>query len=172
MRVESPEFTEADVRSFVTDYYERERNILIERLRRIPDEVDSLVNRIEGRKKNDREDWGAGEILAHMASSAQYFGWLTHQAATKQDVGDILQMIRLRDVAIGDLSQQAPDELAKQLRESVERTIEFLEKVPYEDLRRTFDYVGLPMSGEDLIRIPLCSHLEGHIDQIEESLEA
>lgn len=173
MKIESIEFTEADIDSFITDYFELERKQLIERLGSIIEETEALVSSIEGRSESAEEEWSATETLAHIAISARFFGWLVHEIATKKEVAaDIVELLKLRDVAGVDAAQLPPDVLAKQVRENIERTIAFIEKVPYEDLRTTIEYVGRNMTAEDLLRIPYITHLEDHVDQIRKALGA
>lgn len=170
MKVESPKFTESDIAAFFTDYMEHERGLLIERLRAIMEQTESLVPKIESQDPSDGDSWNAIETLAHMATSSQFFGWLANQVASKKDVGDVTQMIRMRDVVGAQAAQLSADELAKQLRDNLERTIKFLETVDYDDLRTTFDFVGRKVTAEDAIRIPLCAHLETHNEQIRSAL--
>ena len=170
MKVESPEFTNDDIASFVTDYFEHERGLLIARLRAIIEDTESLVPRIESQGSSEGDSWNAIETLAHMATSSQFFGWLANQVASKKEVGDVTEMIRMRDVVGAQAAQLPADELAKQLRDNLDRTIKFLETVDYDDLRTTFDFVGRKLTAEDAIRIPLCAHLETHNDQIRSAL--
>lgn len=171
MKLESLEFTDEDIAGFLTDYFDTERQLHIARLRKIIDDAESLVPAIEGRNLDGGDDWNAVETLAHMVSTAQFFGWLANEVATKKVVeGNITEMLKLRDIVITDASQQAPEALVKDLRENIERTIGFLEKVDWPDLRTPVDYVGFQMTGEDFIRLPLCGHLEGHLEQIKAAL--
>ena len=167
MKVESPSFTEQDVAGFLTDYYEQERGLLIARIRKIIEDTDALLPSITDQGKTNGDSWNALETLAHMATSTQFFGWLASEASKKGDeTGDPLEMIKMRDI-VGNQAIELPiEELAKQLRGNLERTIQFIEKVDYEDLRKTFNFVGHRLSGEDVIRIPLCGHMESHIEQI------
>jgi hypothetical protein len=171
MKVESPQFTAEEIQGFVTDYFDHEKALLVDRLRNIVDEVDSLASSVPDGSTGDDVSWSPVETLAHMVTSSQYFGWLAHQVASKkEELGDILEMLKLRDVVSGEAAQLPVETLNKQFRQNIERTIRFIEKTPYEALRTKFDYVGLELSVEDLIRIPLCSHLESHIEQIRASL--
>ena len=171
MKLESPEFTDEDIAGFLTDYFDTERQLQIARLRKIIQDTESLVPAIEGRNQDGGDDWNAVETLAHMATTAQFFGWLANEVATKKVVeGNITEMLKLRDIVISDASQQAPEALVKDLRDNIERTIGFLETVDWADLRTPVDYVGFTMTGEDFIRIPLCGHLEGHLAQIKNTL--
>lgn len=171
MKVESPEFTEADIAGFLTDYYEHERGLLITRLERIMEETEALIPSIKSQTASNGDSWNAVETLAHMATSSQFFGWLANEVSQKGDeTGDPIEMIRMRDIVGNQAAELPVEELAKLLQENLERTIKFIEKVPYEDLRKSFNFVGTRLSGEDLIRIPLCAHLESHIEQAREAL--
>lgn len=172
MKIESTEFTEETFYSIISDYLEHERRQLLARLRNIPDEADSLVPSIEGRSESDEKEWSAVETLAHMAISAQFFGWLVHEIATKKEIqGNILELLKMRDPTMIDAVKTPPVELASQLRSSIERTVEFIEKVPYDDLRTRIQYLGREMTGEDVLRISLCGHLEDHVEQIRKALQ-
>lgn len=171
MKVESPSFTQKDVAGFLTDYYENERRLLISRIQKIIEDTEALLPSITDQGKTNGDSWNALETLAHMATTSQFFGWLASEVSKKGDeTGDPLEMIKMRDI-VGNQAVELPiGELAKQLRENLERTIKFIGKVGYEDLRKTFNFVGHRLSGEDVIRIPLCGHLESHIEQIREAL--
>jgi hypothetical protein len=171
MKVESPSFTEKDVSGFLTDYYEHERGILIARLKKVIEDTEALLPSIVDQGKTNGDSWNALETLAHMATSSQFFGWLASEVSKKGDgTGDPLEMIKMRDI-VGNQAVELPiEDLAKQLRENLERTISFIQRVDYQNLRRTFNFVGHRLSGEDVIRIPLCGHMESHISQIREAL--
>lgn len=170
MKTESQGFTREDIAGFVTDYLEHERASLIARLRQVLDEVDALIGQVSKGADASDDSWNPVEVLAHMATSSQYFGWLAHKVATKQDIGDVLPMIQMRDNVTADAAQLGAAALTEQLRQSVERTIGFLERTDPMNLRTTFDYVGIQMTAEDVIRIPLCSHLESHVQQMSQTL--
>lgn len=171
MEIVSTQFTEADIGAFLADYYEHERRHLIARMRRIIEDTEALVSPLVANAESNGESWSGVETLAHMTVSAGFFGWLVHEIATKKQTEvDLLGMLKLRDVTGAEAAEQAPEALARQLRESIERTIRFLESVPYDDLRTSFKYVTQEMTAEDVIRIPLCSHLEEHIEQIRQTV--
>ena len=171
MKVESPEFTEAEIDGFVTDYFEDERRGLIRRLEKIVEETDALVPAIQGREQTPDDSWSAVETLAHMATTAQFFGWLVHEVVTKKEIDvDIVGMIKLRDIVTNDAADLPPKDLAGQVRQNIERTIHFIKDVPYDDLRVRFQYVGRELTAEDVIRIPLSAHLESHIRQMKAGL--
>lgn len=168
MKIESTEFTKETILGFVDDYLETERKLIVNRLREIITQTEALLPSLEAPAESSSESWNAVETVAHMATSSNFFGWLVHEVATKEDVdtSGILEMIKLRDIVTTDAVQLPPEALMKQLRDNIEQTIEFVEQVPYKDLRRTFDYVGTDMTAEDILRIPLCGHLESHVEQI------
>ena len=167
MKIESPEFTKADFDSFLTQSFERERKQLVDRLTAIVEEAEKLLPSIEGAGVSEQDQWTTIETLAHMAVTSQFFGWLAHEIATTKKVeGDILEMLKLRDLTIKDAAQMPPESLAQQLRQNLERTIAFVETVPFEDLRTQFDFLGRRMTAEDILRITLSAHLEDHLEQI------
>jgi len=169
MKDESTGFTREDVQAIVSDYFGHEKEKLVDRLKKIADDVDELTASITSQGGSPAE-WSPVETLAHMVTSSQYFGWLAHQVAVKKgDSGDIFEMLKMRDAVTSQAADQPADVLSKQLRDNLERTSAFVEKVSVDDLRTKFDYVGRELTVEDLIRIPLCAHLESHIDQIRDS---
>lgn len=169
MATPSDAFTAQDIQGFVTDYLEQEKRHLIARLRTISDQVTSLAGQVTP-GDGAQEGWDALEVLAHMATSSQYFGWMTSKVLKGEGTGEILQMLRMRDTVNAQAAAQGAEKLTAQLSENLERTIALVESTEPMDLRKTFDYVGMPMSAEDLVRIPLCAHLETHIEQMKERL--
>lgn len=170
MKLESIEFTDETIDGFIGDYFESERKLLIDRLRRVLDETDELAPSIKPSDSPDNS-WNAVETLAHMATTAQFFGWLASHVASKKEMeGSLTEMLKLRDVVSNDAAQMPVEELVNELRKNLEQTISFLETVGYDDLRTPFQYVGRTMTGEDLIRVPLCAHLESHVAQIREAV--
>lgn len=171
MRIESTSFTDADYDAIVGDYFERERAQLVARLRAIPDQVDALVPSLEGLGRTEDQRWNAIETLAHIAVGVNFFGWAVHEVSQGKDVGpQIAEAIKLRDPAMVDSLQQPPEVLAKQLRDGVERTATFLETVPFDDLRNAVAFGSRQLSAEDFTRVSIVHHLEGHLEQMRESL--
>jgi hypothetical protein len=167
MRIESTSFTDADYDAIVEGYFERERRMLIERLRALPDQVDELVPSLDGVGRSDEQAWNALETLAHMAIGVQFFGWAIHEVSQGKDIGaHIQEMIKLRDPSMIDALQQPPEVLAKQFRDGVERTSTFVETVPFDDLRNAVTFGSRQLSAEDFTRISLVHHLEDHVEQM------
>jgi hypothetical protein len=173
MRIESTSFTDADYDAIVEGYFERERAQLIERLRRIPDEVDALVPALDTYERSDAAEWNPIETLAHMAIGTQFFGWAIHEVASGDDVGgQMLELMNLRDPSMIDALQNPPDVLAKQVRDGIDRVTAFLETVPYDDLRNRVQFASRELSAEDFTRISLAHHLEDHLEQMRAGLGA
>jgi hypothetical protein len=173
MRIESTAFTEADYYAFLGGYLERERPELVARLRRIPDDVDELVPRLEEAAPSSVDDpaWNAGETLAHMATSAAFFGWAIHEISQGKDIGgQMLEFMNLRDPAIVESVRQPPAELAQQLRIALERLAAFVETVPYDDLRTSIAFANRELSAEDFTRFSVVHHLEDHTEQMRRAL--
>ncbi|MGH9194777.1 MAG: hypothetical protein ACRD1T_03445 [Acidimicrobiia bacterium] len=171
MKIESTEFTPDVFDSFIEQYLTHEREHVKGRLLKVVEEVESMLPAIESRSAAAEEKWSANETLAHMAVSTQFFGWLVHQVAKQEEIqGDIVEMLRMRDVAGSDASQKPSAELAKQLRDSIERTISFAGSVSVDELRNSIKYLSRDMTAEDILRIPLCGHLEEHVEQLREAV--
>jgi hypothetical protein len=170
MKIESTSFTAETYDAIVEGYFERERAALIERIRRIPDEVDALVPSLESGASED-PDWNGIETLAHMAIGVQFFGWAIHEISQGKEIGaQMLEFMNLRDPSMVDALQQPPDVLAKQLRDGVDRLTASLETVPYEDLRNAIGFANKQLSAEDFTRISVAHHLEDHLEQMRRAL--
>lgn len=167
MKIESPELTEDDFHEIIGGYFERERQSLIERMGGIVEATEALATSLEGDQPSAGDDWNAMETLAHMATSAQFFGWVIYQAAKGNEIeAQMLELMRLRDQTIVDAAPLPAAELAGQVREAIERTIGFVGKVPYDQFRTTITFSGRKLSAEDFTRVSLIHHLEGHLEQM------
>jgi hypothetical protein len=181
MKMESLSFTADDYDEIVGGYFERERRHLITRLWLVVDETEALIPHLQDECRSAERPigrltrankWNAIETLAHMAIAAQFFGSLIHMIAENEEVGDPIQVMNLRDQAMADALELPEEVLVKQLRENIERTIDFLEKVPYDDLRQGIRFASRALTAEDFCRISLCHHLEDHLEQMREALGA
>ncbi len=171
MKIESPAFTLDDVKAFMDTYLDRERNILADRLQRASDRVAALAPRIQSEPSSET-DWNAHELLAHLAVLSKFYGVLVHRISTGQPVNmDLLQAVQLRDGAGKQMSELAPAELARMIAVDHERTIKALRTTEPMNLRRTAELGdGITMSAEDVARLPLVSHMEMHVEHLEELL--
>ena len=171
MKIESPAFTLDDVRTFMSTYLDRERNILADRLQHASDRLATLAPRIKAEAGGER-DWNAHELLAHLAVLSKFYGVLVHRVATGQLPNmDLLEAVHLRDTVGHQMSQLEPGDLVRMTLADHERTIKTLREAEPESLRRSADLgEGITMTAEEIARLPLISHLELHLDQLEKLL--
>ena len=171
MKIESPAFTLDDVRTFMSTYLDRERNILADRLQHASDRLATLAPRIKAEAGGER-DWNAHELLAHLAVLSKFYGVLVHRVSTGQIPNmDLLEAVHLRDTVGHQMSQLEPADLVRMTLADHERTIKTLREAEPESLRRSADLgEGITMTAEEIARLPLISHLELHLDQLEKLL--
>jgi len=171
VKIESPAFTLDDVRTFMSTYLDRERNILADRLQHASDRLATLAPRIRAEAGGER-DWNAHELLAHLAVLSKFYGVLVHRVSTGQLPNmDLLEAVHLRDTVGHQMSQLEPADLVRMTLADHERTIKTLREAEPESLRRSADLgEGITMTAEEIARLPLISHLELHLDQLERLL--
>jgi len=171
VKIESPAFTLDDVRTFMSTYLDRERNILADRLQHASDRLATLAPRIKAEAGGER-DWNAHELRAHRAVLSKFYGVLVHRVSTGQLPNmDLLEAVHLRDTVGHQMSQLEPAELVRMTLADHERTIKTLREAEPESLRRSADLgEGITMTAEEIARLPLISHLELHLDQLERLL--
>lgn len=84
---------------------------------------------------------------------------------------DLLQAVNMRDAAGREMSERDPDEILRMTLADHERTIKALRTADPESLRRSARVSDdLTMTAEEIARLPLISHLEMHIDELEKLL--
>src|SRR6266550_7585896 len=171
MKIESPAFTLDDVKSFMDTYLERERDILADRLQKASDRLAALAPRIKA-EPGDETRWNAHEMLAHLAVLSKFYGVLVHRISTGQLPNmDLLEGVHLRDSVGHQMSQLEPADLVRVTVADHERTIKTLRTSDSQALRRTAELGdGITMTAEEVARLPLVSHLELHIEQLEKML--
>ncbi|HVH62306.1 MAG TPA: DinB family protein [Candidatus Dormibacteraeota bacterium] len=170
MKIENS-FTMDDVKSFMDTYVDRERHMLADRLQRISERVSELGARVKD-EPGDGNQWNAKEILAHIAVVSKFYGVLVHRVASGKvaDFG-LLDQVNLRDVAGKQMSELPAEQLVRTAREDQARTVEALRTAEPSALRQTVKIDdGSVMSAEDIARLPLVSHLELHLEQLEKAL--
>jgi DinB superfamily len=172
MKIESPAFTLEDIRAFMSSYRDRERQLLADRLQRVSDRVTELGSRVERELDDGEADWNAHEVLAHIAVVSKFYGVLVHRVATgKLDDMNLLQSVNLRDAAGRQMAELDPVELVRQAVADHQRTIKTLRETSLESLARSAKVDdGTSMTAEDVARLPLISHLELHLEQLEKIL--
>lgn len=151
-------------------YGARERDLLADRLQRASDRLAELGPRVKAAPGDDG-DWNAHELLAHLAVLSKFYGVLVHRVASGKPVDmDLLQAVNMRDQAGQQMAQLDPKELVRMTLADQERTIQALRSSTPEALRRAAEFDGINMTAEEIARLPLISHLEMHIDDLEKML--
>ena len=171
VKIESPTFTIDDLKGFLDTYLDRERSLLADRLRNANERLLALGPRIKP-ERSDREEWTAHELLAHIAVLSKFYGVLVHRVASDQMPSmDLMEAVHLRDSVGHQMSQLEPRDLLRMIVADHERTIETLRTAAAQDLRRTARLGDdIEMTAEDIARLPLVSHLELHVEQLEKVL--
>jgi len=171
VKIESPAFTLDDVRSFMATYLDRERNLLADRLQDASDRLAALAPRVKA-EHGGESDWNAHELLAHIAILSKFYGVLVHRVSSGQQPNmDLLEAVHLRDTVGHQMSQLEPADLVRMTLADHARTIKTLRETEPEALRRSADLgEGITMTAEEIARLPLVSHLELHIKQLEKLL--
>jgi hypothetical protein len=171
MKIESPEFTQADLDSFFNEQLDRERVRLAERLESASARLAAIAPRIASEQgRGDR--WTNHEVLAHIAVLSKFYGVMVHRVTSGQMTEvDLLDATRLRDVA-GEQTAALPtaDILAAIARDHA-RTAGLLRSMDPAALRKTASLPsGETVSAEFLVRYPLINHLEQHVEQLERAM--
>jgi hypothetical protein len=169
MRIESPAFTEREMRGFLDEVSDHERQRLIGRLQAASARLAILVNEGLGRQSNRPEAWTGHDVLAHIAVLSKFYGMLTYQVGSgKVTQVELLEHVQARDVAGEQLSALSDRELLSIAQQDHQRTIAFLQSADAAAMRRQATlYEGFSMSALELALLGLCSHLEIHLDQLQ-----
>lgn len=170
MKIESTAFTAADIATFMQELLEHERLMLAERLERASDRLAALAPYVHA--GHGAEIWSAHEVLAHIAVLSKFYGVLVHQISSgKVTELDLLSNVNLRDVTGERLAELDPAELMRMALADQARTVKLLRSTDALALRRRARLEdGSTISAEEVARLPLLNHLEGHIDQLEQAL--
>jgi hypothetical protein len=171
MKIESPAFTLDDVKSFMDTYLDRERNLLADRLQQASDRLAALAPRVKA-GSSEESSWSAHELLAHLAVLSKFYGVLVHRISSGQLPNmDLLEAVHLRDTVGHQMSQLDPADLVRMTVADHERTIRTLRGADPRALRQPADLgEGITMTAEEIARLPLISHLEIHLEQLEKLL--
>lgn len=177
MRIESPAFTEREIRSFLDEFGDHERRRLADRLEADSKRLAELAGSLSapspsGDGSAPGDEWSAQEVLAHIAVLSKFYGVLTYQVGSgKMSEFDLLPQVKDRDVAGQQLSSLPPDQLLAFARRDHQRTVAYLRSADYEAMqRRVVLSNGFSMSAGEIAQLPLCAHLEIHLDQLERTL--
>jgi len=171
VKIESPAFTMDDVKAFMSTYRDRERHLLADRLQRISDRLAEIGPQVSSRQ-SDEAEWNAHEVLAHLAVVSKFYGVLVHRIASgKLTDMNLLEAVNLRDAAGKQMSELDPAELLRMTLADHQRTINALRTVDPASLQnsaRVDD--GTTMTAEEVARLPLITHMEMHVEQLEKLL--
>jgi len=173
VRIESPAFTERETQSFLDEIVNFERGRLADRLEADSARLADLVRDLPtGSVGGSGPEWSPQDILAHIVVLSKFYGVLTSRVGSgKVSELDLLPQVKDRDVAGEQLSSLPPDQLLVFAQRDHQRTIAYLRSADAEAMRRrvVFDE-GLSMSAQEIASMPLCAHLEIHLDQLERTL--
>jgi len=171
VKIESPAFTMDDVKAFMSTYRDRERHLLADRLQRISDRLAEIGPHVAA-QQSDGTEWNAHEVLAHLAVVSKFYGVLVHRIASgKLTDMNLLEAVNLRDAAGKQMSELDPAELLRMTLADHQRTINTLRTVDPASLQnsaRVDD--GTTMTAEEVARLPLITHMELHVEQLEKLL--
>lgn len=151
-------------------YAGRERDLLADRLQRASQRLAEMAPRVKAEPGGD-EGWNAHELLAHIAVLSKFYGVLVHQVAAGKPHADLLEAVNMRDSAGQQMARVDPDELLRMTLADHERTIKTLRSLDPEALSRSAQLGdGTTLTAEQIARMPLISHLEMHINDLEKML--
>jgi len=152
-------------------YRERELAMLADRLQRISNRLAELGPGVEA-QPGDGDAWNAHEMLAHIALVSKFYGVLVHRIASGKTTDfNLLEQVNLRDVVGQQMAQTEPAELLRQALSDHERTITTLRAADPDAMQRAARIDdGSSMTAEEVARMPLISHLEMHIAELEKLL--
>ena len=172
MKIESPAFTMDDIRTFMSGYRDRERNLLADRLQRVSERIAELGPTVQRAIDDEHAEWNAHEILAHIAVVSKFYGVLVHRIASgKLDDMNLLEAVNMRDAAGKQMAELDPEELARIAMADQQRTIKTLREMDSDSLRKSARVDGgTSMTAEEVARMPLVSHLEMHVEQLQQML--
>jgi len=174
VRIESPAFTEREMRGFLDEQVDHERLRLADRLEAASLRLGSLAPTLTlpQRGREDSEGWSAQEILAHIVVLSKFYGVLTSRVGSgKVSQIELLEAVQSRDPAGEQLSSVPPDQLLAMAQRDHQRTVDYLRGADAAAMqRRAVLFEGFSMSAAEIAQLPLCSHLEIHLDQLERTL--
>jgi DinB superfamily len=169
MTNESTTFTATDLQGFLDEMIDHDRLALADRLQRASDrlaEYGPLVT--AGHAQREDGGWSAHEVLAHIVVLSKFYGVIFHKVSSgKMTELDLLNNVGLRDAMDEQMAQIEPKELIRMALEDHARTIKGLVAADAASMRRVVKVNGgETMTAEEVLRLPLISHLELHIDQL------
>jgi hypothetical protein len=170
MKIESTEFTAADVQKFLDEMVDHERLGLADRLERASERLARLAPRVQAGRGGDA--WSPHEVLAHIAVLSKFYGVLVHKISSGQLTElDLLSNVNLRDVMGAQMVEIEPSELIRMALADHARTLTLLRTTDAPSLQRKANLEdGTTISADQMARLPLINHLELHVEQLERAL--
>jgi hypothetical protein len=167
MKIESTNFTRADVEQFLDEMLDHDRNLLADRLEKASARLAEIGPHVAAGGGDG--EWSQHELLAHIAVLSKFYGVLVHKISSGQMTEvDLLENVNLRDVVGEQLAQIEPAELLRMALADQARTLKLLRTVEASSLRRKARLeTGEMISADEIARLPLINHLEMHVDQLE-----
>jgi hypothetical protein len=172
VRIESPAFTERELRGFLDEFVDYDRQGLADRLEADSRRLATLVQEGLPDEPDGQEEWSGHEVLAHIAVLSKFYGTLTYRVGSgKLSEIELLEQVQDRDRAGAQLGSLPADQLVAMAQRDLQRTIAYLRSADSTAMqRRAILYEGFSMSAWEIARLPLCAHLESHLDQFERTL--
>jgi len=169
-QTESTEFTANDLQGFLDQMLDHDRMVLADRLQQASDRLAAIAPRVTA--GHGADGWSAHEVLAHIAVLSKFYGVVFHRISSgKMTELDLLSNVNLRDGMDEEMAALDPQELLRMCVEDHARTIKALRTVELESMRRSAIVDGgAAMTAEQVARLPLISHLELHLEQLEKAL--
>jgi hypothetical protein len=162
------------MRAFLEEAVDHERRRLADRLEEDSARLGKLapILTLPQRGREDTQAWTGHEILAHIAVLSKFYGVLTSRVGSgKVSQIELLEAVQSRDPAGEQLSSLPPDQLLAMVLRDHQRTIAYLRGADAAAMqRRAVLYEGYSMSAAEIAQLPLCAHLEIHLDQLERTL--
>jgi hypothetical protein len=170
MKIQSTEFTSQDVHGFLDEMLGHDKTVLADRLERASERLEQLAPRVQTGHGGDA--WSAHEVLAHIAVLSKFYGVVFHKISSgKMTQLDLLGAVNERDGMDEQMAKLDPHELLRMALEDHARTIKALRTADVASLRREATVEGKDsMTAEQIARLPLVSHLELHLEQLERAL--
>jgi hypothetical protein len=172
VRIESPAFTEREMRGFLDEVVDHERLGLADRLAAASARLATLVPNVSADPGVASDQWTGHDILAHIVVLSKFYGVVIHQVGSgKLSRVELLEAVQSRDPAGEQLSSLPTDQLLAMAQREHQRTITYLRSADSAAMqRRAVLYEGFSMSAAEIAQLPLCAHLEIHLDQLERTL--
>ena len=174
MRIESPAFTEHEMRAFLDEAVDYERRQLADRLEADSARLGKLAPTLTlpQRGRENSGGWSGHEVLAHIAVLSKFYGTIVYRVGSgKLSQIELLEAVQSRDPAGEQLSSLPVDQLLAMAQRDHQRTIAYLRSADAAAMqRRAVLYEGFSMSAGEIAHLPLCAHLEIHLDQLERTL--